>query len=223
MAPFGCSLYLEIIKNYVLQLRNKKIGRSGITYEEVVDAAEKLLGLNETPTINKVRYHLGDTGSNSNISRHLKNWKDERLKINPEERHKNMPNTVHEAIGDFWDMLRQESQAENERLQREAADAITLAKEAQLIAEKSFQDQSDLLQKEQLKINHLQNDLKILRDEFTQENKKSIRLEAQLSQKEQSLNDLREETEKRLKAMAVAYEETVTHLKTQLEKNRKDV
>ncbi len=51
------------------------MSRTGITYEEVVEAAFFLLNNNINPTIDGVRQTLGNRGSNTTISKHLKEWR----------------------------------------------------------------------------------------------------------------------------------------------------
>ena len=49
------------------------MARTGISFEDVRNAAESLLGRGLNPTIQRVRELLG-TGSNTTISEHLKIW-----------------------------------------------------------------------------------------------------------------------------------------------------
>ncbi len=50
-------------------------GRTGITYEQVAAAADKLTGEGKHPSIDAVRAALGDTGSKNTIHRHLTSWR----------------------------------------------------------------------------------------------------------------------------------------------------
>ncbi|WP_246221825.1 DNA-binding protein, partial [Marichromatium bheemlicum] len=52
------------------------MARPGITYKEVAAAAEALTEQGETPSIKRVRDHLG-TGSPNTIHRHLSAWRAE--------------------------------------------------------------------------------------------------------------------------------------------------
>ena len=54
------------------------MARVGVTYDEIAQAATKLLSLGESPSVLKVREVLG-TGSNSTIAEHLKHWKQNRI------------------------------------------------------------------------------------------------------------------------------------------------
>jgi hypothetical protein len=55
------------------------MARTGISFEDVRDAAESLLGRGLNPTIQRVRELLG-TGSNTTISEHLKSWQQQLAK-----------------------------------------------------------------------------------------------------------------------------------------------
>ncbi|SRR5579883_10580 len=50
------------------------MGRPGITYQDVVNAANQLLGQGKSPTIEHIRAFLG-TGSSTTINNHLRTWK----------------------------------------------------------------------------------------------------------------------------------------------------
>lgn len=57
------------------------MSRTGITYQEVANAAIQLQGQNENPTVDRVREIL-ETGSKSTIARYLKEWKSQSRQIN---------------------------------------------------------------------------------------------------------------------------------------------
>lgn len=48
--------------------------RTGVTFDDIAEAASKLLCMGESPSVQRVREVLG-TGSNSTIAEHLKRWK----------------------------------------------------------------------------------------------------------------------------------------------------
>src|ERR1700704_6026957 len=53
------------------------MGRTGILYTDVTQAAGNLLALGKNPTVDSVREELGGTGSKSTIAPLLKRWKAE--------------------------------------------------------------------------------------------------------------------------------------------------
>ena len=50
------------------------MARGGVTYSDISKAAEAIRNNNQTPTVERVRNHLG-TGSNGTIAPLLKRWK----------------------------------------------------------------------------------------------------------------------------------------------------
>ena len=48
------------------------MSRTGITYAEVAEAMNRLTKKGITPTIDRIRQALGNTGSNGTISKHMK-------------------------------------------------------------------------------------------------------------------------------------------------------
>lgn len=83
-----------------------------ISYEQVELIAEQLLQKQDTPTIEKIRFKLG-TGSNTTISKHLREWRSKRLsarhEILPEL--KTPPDPVNQAVSKVWEQLQEENNA----------------------------------------------------------------------------------------------------------------
>lgn len=52
------------------------MSRTGLSYEEVVGAIERILALGEKPTIHRVREMLGNYGSVTTISKFLRDWRE---------------------------------------------------------------------------------------------------------------------------------------------------
>jgi chromosome segregation ATPase len=57
------------------------MARTGITSEQVFQAAEHICDAGETPTIDRIRVQLGNTGSPNTIHRHLKVWRSSQLQV----------------------------------------------------------------------------------------------------------------------------------------------
>ncbi len=49
--------------------------RTNVTYEQIATAAESITANGTNPTIERIRMHLGNRGSNSTISKYLNNWR----------------------------------------------------------------------------------------------------------------------------------------------------
>lgn len=58
----------------VASAEKRKVGRPGISYEQVAQAADRLLAAGRTATIDAVREALGNTGGKGTIHKHLKTW-----------------------------------------------------------------------------------------------------------------------------------------------------
>jgi len=126
------------------------MGRAGIRYEDVSEAAETLLSRGLNPTIQRVRELLG-TGSNTTISDHLKRWQ-QTLAESP---HAILPPAIPEAVAaaleSFWRVAVQQAEAAfvEQRLAAEQAVAAAeqartaaLEREQQAIAEAEAQRQA---------------------------------------------------------------------------------
>ena len=59
------------------------MARPGISFEQVAQAADSLLGEGQQPTIKALRERLGDTGSPNTIHRHLTTWRAARPQATP--------------------------------------------------------------------------------------------------------------------------------------------
>jgi len=59
------------------------MARPGLLFEEVAAAANKIVDEGHKPTIQRIREYLGNRGSTTTISRHLKTWKTEPKKFQP--------------------------------------------------------------------------------------------------------------------------------------------
>ncbi|UYM16357.1 DNA-binding protein [Endozoicomonas euniceicola] len=113
------------------------MGNPGINYEQVREAADRIHKSGEIPTIEKVRVELGNTGSNSTLSRHLRQWKQERTQIPPLPDNglsSSVKTTLETLINQTRAEVRAEMQSETATLQQELDEA--LQKIEQLIREK---------------------------------------------------------------------------------------
>lgn len=107
-----------------------------ITYEEVMQVAEKLLQQEDMPTIEKIRVELG-TGSHSTISKHLKTWRSKKLLTQAGVHHIiNMPpDPVNQAVAKVWQQLQEENHAKFNEIERAAAKKIQVALEDKELAQ----------------------------------------------------------------------------------------
>lgn len=97
------------------------MARTGINSEQVVMAAEQIVSQGESPTIEKIRFMLG-AGSNTTISKYLKNWRDTRFVSRPSV--SSPPDQVQAAVSAVWEKLHQETQATIDAVKAEANDRV---------------------------------------------------------------------------------------------------
>jgi chromosome segregation ATPase len=124
------------------------MARLGITFEQVEIAAETILAAGKNPTIERVRRLLGDTGSNSTLSKHLNDWRSTRLMATRDDLPAPHlpPDPVHAAVNRVWQQIYQEAEANTQSVQAKAAAEIEAIQQqyqalkethAQLIKERS--------------------------------------------------------------------------------------
>lgn len=87
------------------------MSRNGISYQDVANAAIKVQGNNENPTVDRVREILG-TGSKSTIARHLKDW---RANNGPVASANDLPPELIALVTGLWERL--QGMAEQEILE----------------------------------------------------------------------------------------------------------
>lgn len=103
------------------------MSRTGITYEDVMEAAFDLHNQGEIPTIEKIRTYLGGTGSNTTISKYLQTWRKESAIDKDEISTTPTPDVVQAAVNSVWQQMREQADAEIEKIRDEAFQKIEAA------------------------------------------------------------------------------------------------
>ena len=85
------------------------MGRPGITYHDVANAASKIQLSGKSPTIESVRAVIG-SGSSSTISNHLRSWKEKSAVDRSIGDNLQLPDDVITVIENLWDVLQSKSQ-----------------------------------------------------------------------------------------------------------------
>lgn len=80
------------------------MGRPGVTYREVVNAATELLAQGKNPTIEQIRLLLG-SGSSSTLAVHLRQWKSEQGESDTALRKENIPQELIATIKGLWERV----------------------------------------------------------------------------------------------------------------------
>lgn len=187
------------------------MSRTGVTYEQVELAAEKILANGENPTIEKVRRLLGGTGSNSTLSKHLQEWRSERLIASTSTLPApNLPpDPVNAAVDRVWKEMAKESDAKIQTM-RSFYETEALRIKQQLA---SIQEAQDNLLKEQDALQqayHQQSaekellslDLKALQQQYQI-------LHEQHTLLEQHYQILKQESTKHLAELQISHQQTI--------------
>lgn len=145
------------------------MARPGITYDEVIAAANGLVAKGEEPTIMGVREELGNTGSPNTIHRHLTAWKD----AQPVAQRK-----VRELPGDLQNALLKE-------IDRQVADARSEVERELVSAQKA----AEMLSKEGESLEDRNAELEEENDELTDANGRLEALSEERYGEVKNLND----------------------------------
>lgn len=100
------------------------MARTGITYQDVANAAATVQGHQQTPTVDRIRGVLG-TGSKSTIARYLKEWKSQSENL---ASCNGVPEELGAIVKGLWERLQQEAEEKIIRFQQEADKEIAEAK-----------------------------------------------------------------------------------------------
>ena len=215
------------------------MARIGITYEEVELTAEHLLQEGVEPTIERIRSTLG-TGSNTTISKYLKEWRSVRLKANPNilPALKTPPDPVNQAVARVWQQLQEENEAKikeieaaaNQRIDEANSEkAFAIEEKEQLIADS--QDLRNLLKESRQQNAELEKKQIDINQKYAALEAKLLAIEEAYSSFKQWANDavsnidnksekLIAELQSQLKDLEVNKNETISNIKENSEESR---
>lgn len=194
------------------------MARTGISYADVRDAAESLLGRGLNPTIQRVRELLG-TGSNTTISEHLKSWQQQRAETPQIALPPSVPETVLAALDSFWKIALQEAEAAFDEQREIAAQAVVAAEQARDSALADLQNAQAITADCRLQLEASQTATRSLADRLLVEQERRAAAETAIETAEQrasaaaeTVAQIRAETEAR-----------VAQLETLLRQTREDL
>ncbi|MBK8898486.1 MAG: DNA-binding protein [Candidatus Competibacteraceae bacterium] len=205
------------------------MARTGITFENVRDAAESLLGRGLNPTIQRVREALG-TGSNTTISEHLKIWQQQLAETPKIVLPPSVPEAVALALDAFWKIAVQhaESAFEDQRaIAAQTAAAAEQAREATLNQCREIQSEIDQLRRQ---LETTQTAARDLADRLLVEQERRANAETAIQAAEararsaaQTADQLRAETAARVAQLETALQQTRTDLEHQRHQAQQDL
>ena len=164
------------------------MARSGVTYEQVVEAATAIEAEGEHPSIQRVRQRLG-SGSPNTIHKYLRQWKEAGSAQKPVTL--KLPERLQDAL--LAEINRQASEAGAEA-EQEAKDAMATADELASEGERMEAEMAELreqlaeLQKarieDQVKLQARDEDIERLRGELKEERRQAQELRSQINEDE---------------------------------------
>ena len=193
------------------------MSRTGIGYQEVALAAEKLVQQGASPTIERIRVLLG-TGSYSTVSKYLSEWKTQHLKqrIDGHQGATVPSDSINLAVANVWEQLQRDNAAKIEEIETAANEKIQLAQQEK---KQTLDEFHSLMQDNQ--------DLRALVKEMREQNialeKDRIALnqalavaESKLGLSEEARQNFTEYADKTLSSVEEKYQQAVIHYDAQL-------
>lgn len=99
------------------------MGRKGITYDQVANAAQAITARGTEPTISAIRVELNNEGSYSTISQHLNRWRSESAeRVDTAALPPDVESAAMEAITKVWNIAHKHANKEVAAARQEAAD-----------------------------------------------------------------------------------------------------
>lgn len=164
------------------------MSRIGIVYNDVANAAIKLMGLKENPTVDRVREVLG-TGSKSTIARHLKVWKANNGQVASSN---DLPTELVSIISSLWENLKSSSEQAIFQHQEQTVQQINEMQNKLNLAEALNLEQQAKIMQLDSELNQELSTSKTLNEilttahlEYAKNQERTINLEQQLDQQKQ--------------------------------------
>lgn len=182
------------------------MGRPGVTYREVANAANELSAQGKNPTIEQVRLLLG-SGSSSTLAVHLRQWKSEQGEAESALRKENIPQELISVIKGLWERVittaDEKIAAVEEASQKEIDDIRTMLSERDTELKELTQRFDQLQQTHQT----LTNDNLVLQSAVNSIQKENATLASQYENAQQQI------------AEKTAHNQELANLHTQSQKN----
>jgi len=193
--------------------------REGITENQVHLAADQLVREGELqPSDAKVRQKLGDTGSFTTIHKYMRTWWAKRLKeaVNDTLEDSLPPDGISQAAQKIWEDLTKQAHEKTAHIRQECEAKVVEVTQAieQLTQER--EEASKALEKANLKINHLESDITLIRRELVEERYLRKLAEEKARHKEELVNTLQAGTTKLMTELQNVQQESLQQLGQQL-------
>jgi chromosome segregation ATPase len=154
------------------------MGRPGITYYDVANAAQQVAGRGNNPTIEAIRIVL-KSGSSSTIAQHLRTWKAKQTSTQQIAVKENLPEEFVAVMKGLWEKLVAQADEQIQHIQQASEQAITLLKqELGTLKQENQQSQQQYQLLEQQKT-VLQQEKQTLDHQWVQGQTENIKLQTQ--------------------------------------------
>lgn len=100
------------------------MARPGVTYQEVVEAANELVGKGRNPTVEQVRLQIG-SGSSTTIANHLRQWKANQEATSLLSIQENIPKELVAVMKGLWEQMLNQSQTKISQVEASYQEAIS--------------------------------------------------------------------------------------------------
>lgn len=192
------------------------MGRIGITYHDVVQAANEVLGEQEQPTVERIRQKLG-CGSNSTIARYLKDWK---MQQNPHQM-QGLPSELMAVITGLWQRLQDQAEIKIHEIKEELDLQIQhYHQQCQHYEQENHQLNEKIVEGE-IKLNSANSRIEILEQEVTQQTQNHIKASEKIQSLIQQLDAQRSEN-KRIHQLLLQMQAHLEHYQNVVEKNHEE-
>jgi len=199
--------------NYIIRNTEKVMGRIGIGYEDVAEAALQLQSQGKIPTVDAVRNIL-NTGSKTTINQHLKQWKAEQNAVDGE-----LPSELLTVVNGLWERMQAQSQlaidaasalhlVESEELQSN----LSHSRQALLETERRYEDLDTRYQAECKRADNLET-------QYRQVSQELLKLQERHDASQNQLTDAKVENA-RLHQLASQIQTNLEHYQQAIEKQR---
>jgi hypothetical protein len=172
------------------------MARPGVTYQEVVEAANQLVGQQHNPTIEKIRLIIG-SGSSTTIAAHLKEWKARQDETDQIAAKENLPSEFIALMKGLWQRLLGEADQRVTLIKTELTNILeeTRAKLSTIQQDHThLQQQHEQLKQQKESLSHNKTTLEQIRSEQQQEilslNGKINGLNEQIQEKQARIEEL---------------------------------
>jgi len=168
------------------------MGRLGVTYHDVAEAAANIQGQNQLPTVDRVRERLR-TGSKTTIARYLKEWKSQNGQVSDPD---GLPTELVAMVKGLWQRINDDADQKIIGFQESVEQSFAEIEEALLVEQKNNLQLQNNLNDAQVQFKEKTIRIEELNLALEEEKRCTTKLEERLSASNQQLTAQKVETER---------------------------